>query len=236
MEKRFSQAYLDFKNKSLELYNKIQEKLHKLEEIKFRVSSVEFSLANIIIILIIIGILTLSNTKLQSYLFKNENKAGEVSSQVSSMRIESPPQSSASGSVVQQNPSPLAAPSPTPAPEPPPVNFQPLPAYLSNVPLVKELPSNAVISLKFFTFVAGQRIWQNEYIIKKASVIEGKADKPDVIMILHSKYVDRLYNEDFCKVIQDAKKNGDVAFDTQLSAIAIVWKFKSLMKYKSCIS
>ena len=136
--------------------------------------------------------------------------------------------------------SPSPAPAPTPAPPPSvvevPPNFAGLPGKLSSDPMVQEFPEKASIALRFFTFINGNRVWQNEYIIRKGSVVEGKAQSPDVIANLHSKYVDRFYSEDFCTVVQAAKSNGDLGFDTSLGEFSLLWKFKSIAKYRHCIS
>jgi len=121
-----------------------------------------------------------------------------------------------------------------PAPELPP-DFSGLPKKLASSAMIQELPSNATILLKFFTFTAGKRVWQKEYAITRSNVAEGTIESPDIIIILHSKYVNRFYSQDFCNVIKNAKDNGDVAFQTELSEMALTWKFKSLIEYKSCI-
>jgi len=148
------------------------------------------------------------------------------------------PQPSSYSHPASNNPPAVFNPAPQPISNPipePPANFEQLPATLMKSDIIKNFPSNAVVSLKFFTFIGGQRIWQNEYIIKKNSVVEGKADKPDVIMNLHSKYVNRAYSEDFCAIIKDSKKNGDLGFETLLNPVSLAWKFKSIIKYKDCI-
>ncbi len=122
-----------------------------------------------------------------------------------------------------------------PVNEPPP-NFQGLSGKLSSSQMIQDLPDNAAVALRFFTFTSGERVWQNEYALKKANVVLGKSETPDVVMNMHSKYVNRMYNEDFCAILKSAKANGDLGFETQMNEVSLSWKFKSMLKYKDCIA
>jgi hypothetical protein len=117
-----------------------------------------------------------------------------------------------------------------------PPNFQGIPKQFLSSEIVSRLPKDSIILLKFFTFEGDERVWQKNYIIKKSSVVEGTMEDPDIIIRLHSKYVNRFYYQDFCKVIKEAKNNDDAGFDAELSPVALAWKFKSLIEYKSCIT
>jgi len=119
--------------------------------------------------------------------------------------------------------------------EPPP-NFQGLASVLSNTQIVKDFPDGVETSLNFFTFTNGNRVWQNTYTVKKGQVITDSSGNAEVKVIIHSKYVNRIYGEDFCSVLRDANKNGDLGYETSLNSVSLAWKFKSLLKYKNCLS
>ena len=106
------------------------------------------------------------------------------------------------------------------------------PAYLQNSQLVKDLPKDAAISLKLYNFDAGERQWEESYIIEKSKVQEGLAQNPDLEIWLHSKYIPQASN--FCSAAKKAKSNGDIAFELKLSKVKFLWKYRGMMKYKEC--
>ena len=220
MKKELNEEYLDIKNR-----------ISKRYLITFKKRSIKIILVQIIAVLIFFCFFMINfDSKITGFLIKSdevESGTPQINSPSpsSSLLLENPSVSTNSPAHIINSNLPKSAP-----------NFQDLPNKLSNTQIIKDFPDKAVVSLRFFTFIGGQRLWQNEYIIKKASVVEGKVENPDVIIILHSKYLNRIYNEDLCMIMQDAKKNGDLGFDTQINKIALAWEFKSLAKYKSCIS
>ena len=106
--------------------------------------------------------------------------------------------------------------------------------YLSGQDIVKSLPSNAVLLLRFYSFNNGVRIWGDSYVIEKSSVVKGTVDNPDITIVIHSKYIPDLTNG-FCSTIEKAKANGDFAADTNLSVSSLLWKYRSMMSYRACL-
>jgi hypothetical protein len=107
-----------------------------------------------------------------------------------------------------------------------------LPLFLENLQMIKELPIDAVILLKLYNFNTGQRQWEESYVIKKSSVTQGNIDNPDITIVLASKYVPQL--NDFCATLQKAKANNDIGYDTKMSNLAFLWKYRGVLKYKGC--
>lgn len=95
------------------------------------------------------------------------------------------------------------------------------------------LPKNALISFRFYNFDSGERQWEESYSIRKGKIVQENVENSDLDIILHSKYLPYL-GQGFCSVIQYAKENGDIAFDTKISLIKFMWKYRSMMKYKDC--
>ena len=108
-----------------------------------------------------------------------------------------------------------------------------LPLYIQGQQMVKDLPGNAAIGLKLYNFDTSERQWEESYVIKKGKVELGNTDSCDIIIVLNSKYVPELGN--FCGAVQKAKANGDFRIETFMSEAALMWKFKGMMKYKSCL-
>jgi len=107
---------------------------------------------------------------------------------------------------------------------------------LSKNPMVQALPSNSVLLLKFYNFDSGERTWEKAYIFQRGEVkeTENLDEKADVILALHSKYLQELTNKNFCDVIKKANQNGDLGFDTELPGISLAWEFKSVYSYRDC--
>jgi len=114
-----------------------------------------------------------------------------------------------------------------------PVNYTNLASELSKNSMIKTIPDNAVLLLKFYNFNSGEREWEKSYILRKGKVTEGE-EKADITLTLDSKYLKELTNNNFCSIIKLAKKNGDLGFETSLSTTSMLWKFKGMMKYKDC--
>ncbi|MEI6058791.1 MAG: hypothetical protein WCP89_03395 [archaeon] len=116
---------------------------------------------------------------------------------------------------------------------PPPVlTKETLPAYFEKQALVQALPDDAVIALDFFDVVNGEWVVDNSYTLKRGSVAAGEATNPDLIITVNSKYLPEF--GDFCGAIKKAKAKGDISFDMKLSTAAMMWKYKSVMKYREC--
>ena len=100
--------------------------------------------------------------------------------------------------------------------------------------IIQDLPKNGIINLRFYNFNTGERQLERSYVLKKDSVEEG-TESGDIQIIIHSKYVDDFKTKDACEVLTDAKNNGDFGADTEMTDSALIWKYKSMMKYKDCL-
>jgi len=116
---------------------------------------------------------------------------------------------------------------------PTPITYSNLANMLSRNSMIQALPDKAIILLKFYNFNSGQRQWEKSYILTKGRVAEGTANA-DLIILLHSKYLAELNENNLCSVIQKAKANGDFGTEMQLSTASFMWRYKSMMSYKSC--
>lgn len=96
---------------------------------------------------------------------------------------------------------------------------------LSDNDLIKELPEDAIIELK------ANKV---SYTIKKGSVSLETPQEPDVTIELKSKYVKTL-SSDFCGAIRSANQNKDLKVEQHLSLTMLTWKYKSMLKHKSCL-
>jgi len=120
-----------------------------------------------------------------------------------------------------------------------PINYTNLESQLVKNSIVKAIPSESVILLRFFNFDTGSRTWENSYIINSTFIMKINEsnineDNYEIIVLMHSKYLKELTTSNFCSIIKKANTNGDLAIETQLSSVELGWKFKSLYKFKDC--
>ncbi|MDO8517438.1 MAG: hypothetical protein Q7S33_04930 [Nanoarchaeota archaeon] len=102
--------------------------------------------------------------------------------------------------------------------------------------LISEHPKNPTNNQEDFSdFNSGQRQWEKTYAITKGSVKEGNVENPDITILLSSKYLNELTTSNFCSIIKKAKANNDLGIETSLSTPSLLWKFKSMTKYRDCL-
>jgi hypothetical protein len=144
-------------------------------------------------------------------------------------KVEKPVSSSAIAPVKTSKPNSI------PTSSLPVINYTAFEKNLANNPLINSIPSETKIGLKTYNFNAGNRVWEKSYTLQKGSVSAGEPTEADVTIVLHSKYVNKITNTNFCEIIKQAKENNDLGIWTDLSALQLTWKFKSMMEYKDCL-
>jgi hypothetical protein len=115
------------------------------------------------------------------------------------------------------------------------ITYDNLASTLSNTNMIQDLPSDAVILLQFYNFNSGEREFEKSYILTKGKIEQGTTENEDIAIYIHSKYLSKLTTANFCSVIQEAKNNGDLGVETKISKTSLLWKYKSIMRYKSCL-
>lgn len=116
-----------------------------------------------------------------------------------------------------------------------PITYENIEPVMSGSSLIRDLPSNTLLVLRFYNYNTGEMQWEKSYAIKKGEVKEGYTEGADITFTLDSKYLEGLTNKNFCSMIQTAKANGDLGIHASLSEAALVWKFKGMFKYRECL-
>ncbi len=114
------------------------------------------------------------------------------------------------------------------------ISINRLTTYLEEQEIIRALPEDAKISIKPYNFNSGERRWEKEYKITGDAVQDGKIENPDVSIRIDSKYLTQLKENNLCDVIKQAKQNGELGFDVSISRTRLLWKYKSVLKYKDC--
>jgi len=97
---------------------------------------------------------------------------------------------------------------------------------------IKSIPEKEPISLTFFKFENGERIWQDGFLIGRNQLLtEGS---PSISLILHSKYISQLNGNNLCDIIKQANKNGDLGMETKYSTASLLIKYAGMLKYRDC--
>ena len=115
-----------------------------------------------------------------------------------------------------------------------PVTYENIENVLSANNMINILPENSEVSLKFYNFNTGSRVWEKSYALKKGLVKEGTAINPDITLSMHSKYFNELTDQNLCSTIKNAKSNNDLGTEMHISYAALLWKYRNVLKYKDC--
>lgn len=97
---------------------------------------------------------------------------------------------------------------------------------------ISALPAGGVISLQFFNFENGQRVWLDKFLIGKNQILT--SGTPDIFITLHYKYISSLTSTNLCEIIQTANSNGDLGAWSDLSDTKLALKYASVIKYRDC--
>ena len=101
--------------------------------------------------------------------------------------------------------------------------------------MIQKLPEKTIVMVRFYNFETGERAWEKSYIITSGKVEEGYLENVDLTMFVHSKYIPEITSENLCDVTKSAKANGDLGVETELSTLKLLYKFRTVTKYKSCL-
>ena len=97
---------------------------------------------------------------------------------------------------------------------------------------IQDIPEDAPISLRFFNFENNQRIWQDGFLIGQNQLLS--KGNPAISLIMHSKYISELNQENLCEIIEKANKNNDLGFYSEYSKPKLFLKYSSMLKHKEC--
>jgi len=97
---------------------------------------------------------------------------------------------------------------------------------------IKDIPEGSPISITFFKFENGERVWQGGFLIGNNQLLQ--SGEPAVSIIIHSKYISELNGNNLCDIIKEANKNGDLAIETEYSTASLIIKYAGLLKYRDC--
>ena len=97
---------------------------------------------------------------------------------------------------------------------------------------ISDMPSNGIISLRFYSFEGNERIWHDGFLIGKNGIV--KDGVPDIYVFMHAKYIDRLYERDLCEVMNEAKANEDMAIETTRNKGILLAKYSGMLEHKEC--
>jgi len=97
---------------------------------------------------------------------------------------------------------------------------------------VKDIPENNPISIRFYYFENGSRVWQDRFYMAEGKIIEKTSTGMEIIM--SSEYIGDLEEKEICSVVKEAKSNGDLGLETEYSKSKLMWKYRSMMEHRDC--
>jgi hypothetical protein len=114
------------------------------------------------------------------------------------------------------------------------ITYHNLASFLSRNAVVKDIPKNTKILLRFYNFNTGSRSYEKIFILERDQVSEGSINNPALYIDIHSKYLENWNSGNFCQIMANAKNNGDLGITSELSIPQLLWKFKGMNEHKSC--
>jgi hypothetical protein len=90
--------------------------------------------------------------------------------------------------------------------------------------MLKDIPKNGEISIQ---------LGNEFYTIKTSSISKAKSSKPDISVYIPSSY-ESLSKEDICFLFKKANQNKDIKITLNASKISLLWKYREMLKYRSC--
>ena len=97
---------------------------------------------------------------------------------------------------------------------------------------IGDLPSKGIVGLQFYSFENGERVWHSGFLIGKNGFLS--SGTPDLVLIMHAKYISELNQKDLCEVVQSAKANGDMWVESEKSNAKLLLKYAGMMKHRDC--
>lgn len=114
--------------------------------------------------------------------------------------------------------------------------------FLENQGFVQDLPKSITILIRFYNSEDAEKQWKESYVLTRANVekitmanVERTTTQNyNILITLDEK---ELYNpdSDLCAIMKNAKQNEALGFETSLSQTELLWKFKSMLKYRDCL-
>jgi hypothetical protein len=114
------------------------------------------------------------------------------------------------------------------------VSYDNFASVISRSSMIRDLPKNSEVLLKFYKFDLGERKTEKSFLLKSEGIEETSISSSEVVIWLSSKYILGLTNKNLCSTFKKANRAGDLEIETELSSVALAWKFKSMTKYKDC--
>lgn len=113
-----------------------------------------------------------------------------------------------------------------------PITTENLPAYLTSLEAMKDLPDDTAIQVKFYSAKSGERMWGKSFVIRRW-IAEGDTPDADLEVLLDAKYIPEL-GGGLCPAMQKARANRDMGLNLKKNAATLLWKYRDMLKYKSC--
>ncbi|MDP3986782.1 MAG: hypothetical protein Q8P81_00995 [Nanoarchaeota archaeon] len=97
---------------------------------------------------------------------------------------------------------------------------------------VGDVPGDDPISISFYSFDSGVRIWRDSFLIGSGEILsEGK---PSISLSLDAKYISEMSGDNLCDVVKAANQNGDLGFESEYGKARLLLKYSGMMKHRDC--
>ena len=107
------------------------------------------------------------------------------------------------------------------------LNEQNLPAYASQLSVVQDLPKDSKILVSFGNI--NYEVYNGQ--MRKVDSV----NDAEISVYLPEEYIERIGEVGVCQALREANKGNEIGFESSLSDTQLAWKYKGMLKYKSCL-
>lgn len=112
------------------------------------------------------------------------------------------------------------------------VNFE---ESIQRSEIVQKLPKEGNIEITFFNRLKGYWEAEKTYTLTKNNVKEGSSANSDIKIVMNSRWLSELNENNFCDIVKEAKANQEFDAQSSLSKLGLLWKYKSIVNYRDCL-
>jgi hypothetical protein len=113
-------------------------------------------------------------------------------------------------------------------------DFAAFKSLLEGEELVKKVPSNGNIRLRFYHFAGNCRIYDAAFLLQDGKVLASNPSIPDIDIWMHSDYVPKFTGGNMCDLTAEAKSTDNLGYLSNIGTVTLLWRYKGLVGYRDC--
>lgn len=104
---------------------------------------------------------------------------------------------------------------------------------LENEEMIKDIPNEGCISLRFYHYFNDCKIYDKSYYLTKNKV-EEKTEKADIEIFIPTDFASEIQGN-LCSSSKKAKESGNFQTNLNIGIPKLFWKYSGMLKYRECL-